>query len=1041
MKNQHETSLRIRLAGMAILGLFIALAAAAYFSGQQVKRSSELIATDAVPGTIAAHNMRMAMSRSIGWVMVAASAQTTQSRDASLKIVHDADAAYTNFVNQYGATIKINPAEDRVLLERVTSLYTEYYKQRMTYEALILAGDREKSAAFLETNLVPVYVAAIHSAEELLKYNNANSITYANYIRNSVHHLYWAVAVVMALALICAAVLVVNFAIRRQEIIELRASEARFRMLIENAPTAISISREGKTLYVNPKWFALYGSNNSEDPIGHSIVKQLAPECREMVADYARRRALGEPMPSEYEVVGLRGDGSQFPIHIAVASVELSDGKASLAFLTDMTERKRAEESLKLFRMLIDHANDSIEVVDPMTGRFLDVNEKAGKLHGYTREEYLALTIPEIDPAFAAAGDKAWQAHLENLKRFGFLVFETQHRRKDGFVFPVEINASYVRLERDYILAVVRDITEQKRAQEEMRATNKRYHRQEEALMRLTQSVALRKSLIPEIKREVVQIAAETLEVERVSIWRYERDHEGIVCQELFERSNQSHSSGTVLHAKDFPAYFRALADGNVIAAPDAHRDPRTAEFSETYLRPLVISSMLDTPIHVIGSMTGVVCCEHVGPPRQWTTDEQTFAIAVANLVSLLLAEEERQQIEEQFRQSQKMEAVGQLASGVAHDFNNILGIILMQADLLKSEGNLSPAQMEFASEIGEATQRAAALTRQLLLFSRKEKMQTRELDLDKSINEMTKMLRRTLGANVELRFKFSMQSLFVHADPGMMDQVLMNLAVNARDAMPQGGKLIVETSAVELDELSLATFPLSRPGAFVCLSVSDTGTGIPPEILPKIFEPFFTTKDVGKGTGLGLATVFGIVQQHQGWVSVYSEVGHGTTFRIYLPRLAKNSDQKFVAPLIEATSGGDETILVVEDEPKLRASVINILTRLGYNVIEASDGASALEAWKKHRAQVLLAKKVWNQHRDDIQLLLTDMVMPGGMTGKDLGEQLLKENPGLKVLYVSGYSPEIASKDFPLVEGVNFLTKPFPAVKLAQIIRKLLNG
>jgi two-component system cell cycle sensor histidine kinase/response regulator CckA len=387
------------------------------------------------------------------------------------------------------------------------------------------------------------------------------------------------------------------------------------------------------------------------------------------------------------------------------------------------------------------------------------------------------------------------------------------------------------------------------------------------------------------------------------------------------------------------------------------------------------------------------------------------------------------------------MEAVGQLASGVAHDFNNILGIIQMQSDLLKAEGNLNPAQLGFASEIGEATQRAAALTRQLLLFSRKGKMEVRELDLNQSVNDMTKMLRRTLGVDIQLQFKFAMQPLFVNADAGMMDQVLMNLSVNARDAMPKGGKIIIETSAVEFDESIKDSYAQARPGSFVCLSVSDTGSGIPPEILPKIFEPFFTTKDVGKGTGLGLATVFGIVQQHKGWINVYSEVGQGTAFRIYIPRLARISDQKFVSPTTETMPGGKETILVVEDEAKLRASVINILSRLGYNVLEASDGASAIEAWKKHKTQILLAKKVWNQHRDEIHLLLTDMVMPGGMTGKDLGEQLLKENTGLKVLYVSGYSAEVAGKDFPLQEGVNFLTKPFQAQKLAQTIRQRLDA
>jgi PAS domain S-box-containing protein len=399
-----------------------------------------------------------------------------------------------------------------------------------------------------------------------------------------------------------------------------------------------------------------------------------------------------------------------------------------------------------------------------------------------------------------------------------------------------------------------------------------------------------------------------------------------------------------------------------------------------------------------------------------------------------------RLKLEQQLRQSQKMEGIGLLASGVAHDFNNILAVIQMQSDLLKTEAGITPAQSETAVEIGKAVQRASALTHQLLLFSRKQMLQLRDLDLNGSINEMIKMLRRTLGDDIQLQFKFSMQPTFVHADAVMMDQVLMNLALNARDAMPKGGQLIIETSIVEFDETAASHSAQIRPGKFVCLSVGDTGCGIPRENLQKIFEPFFTTKEVGKGTGLGLATVFGIVQQHNGWIDVYSEVGHGTTFRIYLPRLDKTSDQKFVSPATEPVRGGDETILLVEDEPRLRASVKNILSRLGYNVLDAANGVEALEVWKKHRNEVHFAQKVWNQQRDEIHLLLTDMVMPGGITGIGLAERLLKDNPKLKVIYASGYSAEVAGKDFPLQEGVNFLTKPFQAQKLAQTVRQSLD-
>jgi two-component system, cell cycle sensor histidine kinase and response regulator CckA len=300
-------------------------------------------------------------------------------------------------------------------------------------------------------------------------------------------------------------------------------------------------------------------------------------------------------------------------------------------------------------------------------------------------------------------------------------------------------------------------------------------------------------------------------------------------------------------------------------------------------------------------------------------------------------------------------------------------------------------------------------------------------LDLSESITNTTKMLRRVLGENIEIQLKLASLPMFIHADAGMMDQVLLNLAVNARDAMPNGGQLVIETSGAELDELAASQSVQARAGSFVCLSVSDSGCGIAPEILPKIFEPFFTTKDVGKGTGLGLATVFGIVQQHQGWVNVYSELSHGTTFRIYIPRLAKNAGSKSAQPAPKAMPGGDETILLVEDDPSLRLSVRRTLSQLGYRVLEAPTGVQALDVWK--------------QNREEIRLLLTDLVMPDGMTGKTLAQRLLQDNAELKVIYMSGYSAEVVGKDFPLKEGVNFLSKPFQASKLAQTIREKLDA
>jgi two-component system cell cycle sensor histidine kinase/response regulator CckA len=386
----------------------------------------------------------------------------------------------------------------------------------------------------------------------------------------------------------------------------------------------------------------------------------------------------------------------------------------------------------------------------------------------------------------------------------------------------------------------------------------------------------------------------------------------------------------------------------------------------------------------------------------------------------------ETRKLEEQFRQAQKMEAIGQLAGGVAHDLNNILTVIQMQVDLLKHGDPLTPQQSESILDVEKVSRRAADLTRQLLMFSRRQAALKQNLDLNNVITNITKMLQRILGEDVTILIRYAPQPLPIFADAGMLDQILLNLAVNSRDAMPTGGKLTIETTVTELDEFAATQQAQARPGKFACLSVNDTGRGIPAEILPRIFEPFFTTKDVGKGTGLGLATVFGIVQQHKGWINVSSEVNCGTSFQLYFPLVRETSEshtERFPATL----PGGTETILLVEDEQSLRVLVRNVLTRLGYHVLEATTGHAALEVWREHQAE--------------IRLLLTDLVMPDGMTGKQLAEELLRQNPRLPVIYCSGYSRETVGLDFPLQEGINFLSKPFQAAKLAAGVRQQLDS
>ena len=394
---------------------------------------------------------------------------------------------------------------------------------------------------------------------------------------------------------------------------------------------------------------------------------------------------------------------------------------------------------------------------------------------------------------------------------------------------------------------------------------------------------------------------------------------------------------------------------------------------------------------------------------------------------ALLLALDvsERTLLERQLRQAQKMETIGQLAAGVAHDFNNILTVIQGHAGLLQHKLPAGDAQGKSLQEITNAAARATTLIRQLLMFSRKQVMQFRHLDLNQVIRSALSMLQRLVGEHVQIEFRTQEPLPAIHADNSMLEQIAMNLAVNARDAMPNGGRVSIVTSLQSIHRAPTPMDPETRDGDYVCLSFTDTGFGMDTQVLSRIFEPFFTTKGVGKGTGLGLSTVFGIVRQHQGWLEVESQPNKGTTFRAYFPQSGRTAENAEVAP--DSTMRcGSETVLVAEDEDTLREMVVHVLTTQGYTVLEAKSGQHALEVWK--------------QANRPIDLLLTDMVMPGGIMGRELAERLSGLCPRLKVIYTSGYSPGMAGKDASLLEDRNFLPKPYSVGKLAQFVRECLD-
>lgn len=385
----------------------------------------------------------------------------------------------------------------------------------------------------------------------------------------------------------------------------------------------------------------------------------------------------------------------------------------------------------------------------------------------------------------------------------------------------------------------------------------------------------------------------------------------------------------------------------------------------------------------------------------------------------------DRKQLEGQLYLSQKLEAIGRLSGGIAHDFNNLLGVIIGYSEVLQRQIGEKHAFREAVDEIKNAGKRAAVLTQQLLAFSRKQVLEPKVLDLNTVVSEVDRMLRRLIGEDIELKVALAKGLGMVKADPGQIDQVIFNLVVNSRDAMPEGGKLTLETSNAELDQNDVNKFRYVVPGSYVLLKVSDTGCGMDAELQSKIFEPFFTTKDPGKGTGLGLATVYGIVKQSGGYIWVDSEIGRGTTFKIYLPRVDELRESQPIERRAPDWARRPCTVLLVEDEESLRKLTRTTLAELGHSVLEASDAFKALE--------------IAGETTGGIDLLLTDVVMPG-MSGRALADKLTALRPSIRVLYMSGYTDGAVARHGVLESGISILRKPFTRAELTERVEEVLS-
>ena len=675
------------------------------------------------------------------------------------------------------------------------------------------------------------------------------------------------------------------------------------------------------------------------------------------------------PMGAGLELYGLRRNGTEFPIEISLSPVETESGMLVSSAIRDITDRKQAQERILV---LLDSAPDAMVVVGA-DGRIVLVNTQTEKLFGYQRSELLGQPVEVLVP------ERFWADHRKHRAKY---MEHTQIRpmgaglelyglRKDGTEFPVEISLSPQQTEEGILVsATIRDVTHRKRVEDALR-----------------QSEAAFRGMIEGT----------------YGVYRAKPDGSILMANPALARILGYDSENELLN-------LNLAADVFLPGEYSSHLFDRPGSRKQF--------ARLETRWRRKDGK--VLTMEISGRPVSDDNGDLLYFEVLAEDVS------HRRGIEHRLRHVQKMEAIGRLAGGIAHDFNNVLGVITgyseMLLDKLASDEKLAP----LVTHVLKATEHGATLTRQLLAFSRQQVLDSRVINIQEHIKGIEDLLRRVLGEDIRLSVEAGDRPVHVRADPTQLEQVIMNLVVNARDAMPDGGRLAVEISDVQLDNEYCRHNPDARPGNYARIAITDSGCGMSPEVLARIFEPFFTTKESGKGTGLGLATVYGIVKQSAGHVSVYSEVGYGTTFKVYLPLSEEPVSRPEMGSFDGIVPRGTETILLVEDEDSLREVARQYLADKGYTVLVASEPDSAVAAAEKCAGR--------------IEVLLTDVILPGS-SGVQLAQRLAATHPEMRVLYVSGYTADAIVHHGGHDTNFAFLSKPFSLPVLARKIRAILDS
>lgn len=750
----------------------------------------------------------------------------------------------------------------------------------------------------------------------------------------------------------------------------LQESELKFRTLFESASNAILIIRDGKITECNNQASELFGTFK-EEITGKALTRFFPPRQPDgrKSRDKAQEKlndALGGRQQF-FEWVHRRADGSDFWAEVSLSRFDLDSRHYLMAFVRDISARKEAEQALQeseeRYRGLFEGAIEGILVADIKTQKYILTNPAIQQMLGYSPGEMKKLGIWDIHPI---------ESQHEVVNQVGELIKGEKNLaanipcvRKDGSIFHADIRASWATVDaRECLVSFLTDVTER---QEAIKAVEERGNQLRTILNSLQVAVVIidaRTRTISNLNPMVATMIGVPAE-----------EIKGTMCREFL--------------CPDKDQICPILDQG------------LTLNNAECFLRRATGEEIpILKTVHTI-----------------WLGDQEFLLESFIDIT-------EKKRLEAQIIQIQKIEAIGRLAGGIAHDFNNLLMAIFGHTELMLMKMEADNPLRKRVEEIKKAGERAASLTRQLLAFSRKQMLKPEVINLNKVVDNIEGMLKRLIGEDIALITSMQPELNNIKADVGQIDQIIMNLAVNARDAMPQGGKLIIETENVTVDKHFGRIFPEAQPGKFVCLSVADDGFGIDSSILQQIFDPFFTTKD--GGTGLGLSVVYGIVKQHGGWIKVYSAPGIGSNFQIFFPVVSQ--DEKIEQPeaetLTENLIGHGETVMIVEDDESVRQVTVEVLIEYGYRVIEVGTGREALDEFRREK------------HK--IDLVFSDIVLPD-MNGFQLVRQLTLQKPGLPVVYVSGYPGKKSQWGDDFQEGTPFLQKPFTLTALLMALKDTL--